>query len=505
MAKHKIELKGISVSFPGVKAMEDCDFTIESGEVRAVVGENGAGKSTMMKVMAGVNPHYEGEIFIDGEKKHISSPIAAKKFGIETVYQEVDTALFPSLTIAENIMFNKLIYSMDGKALINWSSIYKTAKKVIDDLNLKIKPRALVSTLSIAEKQMVLIARAIQEECRFLILDEPTAPLSTTEVEELFTIVRKLSDEKQVGVIFVSHRLSELFEICKTITVMRNGKIVVEKKDITPELTINEIVTNMLGTSFEEIFPRKNTIVGNPLFEVHELCDLNGKVREVCIALKEGEIVGICGLVGAGKTELSKLLFGADKCRNGKIFIRGEEIAVKDTTISTKNRIALIPEERRKEGIFVTQDVVSNLAIACVNKLINFFMFFNQNKAIKNANKYINDLRIKTPSPFQKVRFLSGGNQQKVAIGKWLAADADIYIMDEPTKGIDVGAKREIFDLIYGLADQKKGIFYISSEIKEILAVTERVYVMYNGRIQKELITSETNENEIMYYATGGN
>ena len=504
MAKHKIELKGISVSFPGVKALENCDFAIESGEVRAVVGENGAGKSTMMKVISGVYPHYEGDIYLDGEKTRIGSPIEAKKYGVETVYQEVDTALFPSLTVAENIMFNRLIFSMDKKVLVNWRSIYKTAKQVIDDLNLQIRPRALVSTLSIAEKQMVLIARAIQEECQFLILDEPTAPLSSTEVEELFSIVRKLSDEKNIGVIFVSHRLSELFEICKTITVLRNGKMVVEKMDITSELTINEIVTYMLGTSFEEIFPRKNTDVGATLFEAKELCDHNGKVREVSLLLKEGEIIGICGLVGAGKTELSKLLFGADKCRNGKIYIRGKELDVKDTTVSTKHNIALIPEERRKEGIFVSQDVVSNLSIACIERLINLIMFFDKQKAIKNAKKYIRDLRIKTPSPFQKVKFLSGGNQQKVAIGKWLAADADIYIMDEPTKGIDVGAKREIFDLIYALADNKKGVFYISSEINEILAVTERVYVMYNGSIQKELVTSETNENEIMYYATGG-
>jgi len=286
--------------------------------------------------------------------------------------------------------------------------------------------------------------------------------------------------------------------------VMRNGKMVIEKMDITPDLTINNIVNFMLGTSFEEIFPRKNTNVGKTLFEVKELCDFDGKVKQVNICLREGEIIGICGLVGAGKTELSKLLFGAEKCRNGLIYIRGKTINIKDTTVSTKNKIALIPEERRKEGVFVSQDIVSNLSIACIEKLINFFVFFDKQKAIKNSEKIINNLRILTPSPFQKVKYLSGGNQQKVAIGKWLAADADVYIMDEPTKGIDVGAKREIFDLIYGLADKKKGVVYISSEVKEILAVTERIYVMYNGNIQSELITSETNEKEIMYYATGG-
>jgi len=504
MEKHKIELSGITVDFPGVRALNNCDFAIASGEVRAVVGENGAGKSTLMKVISGVYPHYEGDINIDGNDIRISSPIEAKSLGIEMVYQEVDTALFPKLSVGENIMFNRLVQGEEQKAMISWTEIFKTSKKVLNDLNLNINPKALISTLSIAEKQMVLIARAIQEECRFLILDEPTAPLSSVEVEELFKIVRKLSDEKHVGVIFVSHRLSELFEICKTITVMRNGEIVVDKMDISSDLTINQICTYMLGTKFEEIFPRRKTDIGEVLFEAKGLCDGNGKVKSVDIVLGEGEIIGICGLVGAGKSELSKLLFGADKCSGGKIYIRSKEVSIRSTSASTKNKIALIPEERRKEGVFVGLDVVSNLAMACIDKLLYIFAFVNQKKAITNANVYIDDLGIKTPSPFQKVKNLSGGNQQKVAIGKWLAADADIYIMDEPTKGIDVGAKREIFDLIYGLADKEKGVIFISSEIKEVLAVTERIYVMYNGNIQKELITANTNEQEIMYYATGG-
>lgn len=504
MEKHKIELKGISVEFSGVAAVNNCDFTIESGEVRAVVGENGAGKSTLMKVISGVNHHYSGDIFIDGEEVRIDSPIASKKFGIETVYQEVDTALFPSLTVAENIMFNRLIYSMEKKVLVNWPLINKTAKKVINELNLSINPKALVSTLSIAEKQMVLIARAIQEDCHFLILDEPTAPLSATEVEELFKVVRQLCDEKNVGVIFVSHRLSELYEICKSITVMRNGEMIVEKLPLTTEITINDICSYMLGTSLEEIFPRKNTDIGKVLFEAKGLCDREGKVKNVDIVLGEGEIIGVCGLVGAGKTELSKLLFGADKHSKGQIFIREKEVDISNTTKSIQNNIALVPEERRKEGVFVTLDVVRNLSISCIDNFLNAFIFTSQRREEQNAKKYIQDMRIKTSSPFQKVKNLSGGNQQKVAIGKWLAADADIYIMDEPTKGIDVGAKREIFDLIYGLADQKKGVIYLSSELKEILAVTERVYVMYNGEIQKELVTSETNEKEIMFYATGG-
>lgn len=504
MTLHKIQLKGISISFPGVKALSDVDFEVQSGEVRAVVGANGAGKSTLMKVLSGAYSHYEGDIFVDGEPVRMTSPIDAKNLGIEMVYQEVDTALFPSLSVAENIMFNRLVNGMDKQAMVHWPEINRTAKKVIKELNLNINPRALVSSLSLAEKQMVLIARAVQEECRFLILDEPTAPLSSAEVEELFKLVRKLSGEKNVGVIFISHRLPELFEICKTITVMRNGQMVVEKQEITPELTLNKIVANMLGKSFDEIFPRKSTNTGEMLFEAKQLCDGEGKVNEVNLQLREGEIVGICGLVGAGKTELSKLLFGASRCHHGKIQIRGKSITLKNTTIATKSRIALVPEERRKEGVIVTQDVVSNLSIACIDRFVQFLSFVKKSAEVRNAEKFIKDLGILTPSPFQKVKYLSGGNQQKVAIGKWLAADADVYILDEPTKGIDVGAKREIFDLIYALAAAKKGVLYISSEVSEILAVTERVYVMYAGKIQKELITSETSEQEIMFYSTGG-
>jgi simple sugar transport system ATP-binding protein len=280
--------------------------------------------------------------------------------------------------------------------------------------------------------------------------------------------------------------------------------MVVENQDITPELTIKEIVSNMLGKSFDEIFPRKSTNTGEMLFEAVKLCDGTGKVKEVDLHLREGEIVGICGLVGAGKTELSKLLFGASRCHRGKIRIRGKSITLKNTTTATNSRIALVPEERRKEGVIVSQDVVSNLSIACIDRFVKFLSFVMKPAEVKNAEKFITDLGILTPSPFQKVKFLSGGNQQKVAIGKWLAADADVYIMDEPTKGIDVGAKREIFDLIYDLAAAKKGVLYISSEISEILAVTERLYVMYDGKIQKELITSETSEQEIMFYSTGG-
>ncbi|MEA4812252.1 MAG: sugar ABC transporter ATP-binding protein [Anaerolineaceae bacterium] len=504
METHRIELSHISISFPGVKALKDCDFQIESGEIRAVVGANGAGKSTLMKVLSGAYNHYEGEIFIDGQPVRIGSPLDAKEHGIEMVYQEVDTALFPSLSVAENIMFNSMVTGMKNRSLIDWSKMRRSAQKVIRELGLGISEDTLVSKLSLAQKQMVLIARAVQEECRFLILDEPTAPLSQNEVEQLFRLVRQLANEKKVGIIFISHRLPELFEICKSITVMRNGEMVIEKEEIGQNTSIKYIVNHMLGKTFEEVFPARETKKGQILFELKEICDCEGKVDKVDIRVREGEIVGISGLVGAGKTELSKLMFGANKCGSGKIFIRGEEAKISDTTKATASKIALIPEERRKEAIIVSQDLVSNLSIASIDKFLKFFSFVDKSAEYKNAEKYISLMGIKTPSPSQKVMYLSGGNQQKVAIGKWLSAEADIYIMDEPTKGIDVGAKREIFDLIYSLAARGKAIIYLSSEINEILAITDRVYVMYAGKVQKELVTAETTEQEILYYSTGG-
>lgn len=504
MEPHTIDLKNISISFPGVHALKGCDFSIRSGEIRALVGANGAGKSSLMKVLSGAYTHYEGEICLDGEAIRISSPLDAKHHGIEMVYQEVDTALFPSLTVAENIMFNTMVTGMERNSLINWGEIRKAAKKVILDLDLDISPDTLVSKLTLAQKQMVLIGRAVQEECRFLILDEPTAPLSQNEVNRLFRLIRYLASEKQVGVIFISHRLPELFQICESITVMRNGEVVLQDAEITPDVTINYIVGQMLGKTFEEVFPDRDTKHGDIIYELKDISDCDGKVNNIDIYVREGEIVGISGLVGAGKTELSKLMFGANKCGGGKIFIRGKEVSVRDTTMATKNKIALIPEERRKEAIIVNQDLISNLSIASIDKFIKFLSFVDKSGEVKNAENFIKLLGIKTPSATQKVMYLSGGNQQKVAIGKWLSSDADVYIMDEPTKGIDVGAKREIFDLIYSLAEKRKGIIYISSEISEILAITDRVYVMYSGNVQKELLTSETSEEEILYFSTGG-
>lgn len=499
----KLEVKNVSIEFPGVKALSNVNFSVETGDIRAVVGANGAGKSTLMKVLTGVNPGYTGDIYFNGEKVDIRTPQKAKELGIEIVYQEVDTALFPAQTVAENIMMSKMISGMKGKFLINWKQMRKEAKEVLERLNIDIDVDMLVGNLSLAQKQMVLVARAVREKCNFLILDEPTAPLSISETQELFKIIRGLMETENIAVLFISHRLNEVKELCKSITVMRNGQKV-DEMPITPDLSTKVIVEKMLGRSFDESFPKVELTPGEVALEVKNLSDLENKVKDVSFYIRKGEIVGISGLVGAGKTELCKLLFGDTKKQQGKIILHGKELNIKSPSDAVKEKIGLVPEERRKEGVLVDEPVYFNLSAACLSKFSNKLGFVNKGNEIKNAKRYIESLGVKTPSEFQLVKYLSGGNQQKVSVGKWLAADCEVYIFDEPTKGVDVGAKMDIFQLIQDIAKAGKCVLYASSEINEILAISDRTYVMYNGQIVTELKTSETSEEEIMYYSTGG-
>lgn len=495
-----LELKNISIEFPGVRALDNVDFFTKSGVVHALVGANGAGKSTLMKVLAGAYNHYTGEIYINDQLVNIRSPRDAKRYGIQIVYQEVDTALVPYLTVAENIMLDILVNDMNNRQTIDWKKVYRDAEEILDNLNLKIHPKKLVQDLTLAQKQMVLIARAISKDCKFLILDEPTAPLSNSETEELFRVIKNLT-KKNVGIIFISHRLPEIFGICDEITVMRDGKFIVKKN--VNETNQNEIVEYMLGRKFTDYFPKHDAKISEVLFDVKELNDGN-KLKDINLHVKSGEIVGIAGLVGAGKTELCKALYGESQSIKGQITIKNQKVNIKSPYYAVKHGIALIPEERRKEGILVNESVASNISITCLNKICKLKTVLDFKKEREIARKMISNLRIKTPSEQQKVGLLSGGNQQKVVVAKWLNSEADIYIFDEPTKGVDVGAKKDIFDLIGKLAQEGKGIIYATCEFSELLNITDRIYVMYNGKIVKELITSKTTEEELLFYSTGG-
>ncbi|MGM8364459.1 sugar ABC transporter ATP-binding protein [Virgibacillus sp. W0181] len=502
-AKTKLKMKNISIEFPGVKALSEVDFEMETGTIHALIGANGAGKSTLMKVLSGAYNHYTGEIFFNDEKVAIRSPKDAKELGVDIVYQEVDTALIPYLSVGENIMLDVLVNDMGKNQFVNWKKIHSEAKRILKHLNINLDTKKGVSDLDLAEKQMVLIARAIVQERKFLILDEPTAPLSNKETAELFRIVRELATKQNVGIIFISHRLPELFEICEDITIMKDGKIV--SSSPLKELTTQKVVEHMLGNASHEDYQRQGKTIGDTLLKVSNLHDKNGKVKDVSFHVQAGEVIGIAGLVGAGKTELCKTIFGANGKGSGSIKLKEKELTAKSPYHAVKQGIALVPEERRKEGVLVEEPVYSNLSAANLKKFTKALSFLRPSKEKAAARKMIGDIGVKTPSETQKVALLSGGNQQKVAVGKWLMSEADIYIFDEPTKGVDVGAKKEIFQLIDGLAVDNKGIIYASSEVSEMLAITDRIYVMYDNRVVKELVTEETNEEEIMHYSTGGN
>ncbi|CAM4040332.1 sugar ABC transporter ATP-binding protein [Mesobacillus thioparans] len=496
-----LQMKNISIEFPGVWALNAVDFNTETGRIHALIGANGAGKSTLMKVLSGAHDHYTGEIQLNGESVEIRTPAHAQKLGIQTVYQEVDTAIIPSLTVAENIMLNQTVQNLDNRHWMNWKQLFKQAEDIIEGMNLKIPVKKLAGELTLAEKQLVLIARAISSHCSFLILDEPTAPLSHTETTELFRIVRDLA-KRNVGIIFISHRLPEIFEICDELTIMRNGEFIVKKE--TGDVDSQQVIEYMLGRRMEDQFPaRSNTFGDNTLLEVAGLSD-GDKVKNTSFHVKAGEIVGIAGLVGAGKTELCKALFGASPTVSGTASLNGKKLKLTSPHAAVKNGLALVPEERRKEGVLVAESVSSNLTAVSLKKFSRLFGFIDRRSEKNIAQEYIKALGIKTPSESAKVENLSGGNQQKVAIGRWLLADADVYIFDEPTKGVDVGAKRDIFELIAKLAAQGKGIIYASSELSEIVGITDRVYVLYDGEPVKELATAETTEEELLFYSTGG-
>lgn len=500
--KTTLKMRDISIEFPGVKALSNVDFDMSTGEIHALVGANGAGKSTLMKILAGANTHYTGQIFVNEEPVELRSPKDAKNQSIEIVYQEVDTALIPYLSVAENVMFNHMVNKMDKKTVVNWSEIRNTAKEVLRRFNVNIDVRQPVSDLSLAQKQMVLIARCVVEKCKFLILDEPTAPLSNTETEELFRIVRELAKEG-VGVIFISHRLNELYEICQKITIMKDGQVVTNLP-LDKNLSQTQIVEYMLGRKFDENYPKKKLEIGDKLFEVENLTEKEQKIKDISMYVRKGEIVGIAGLVGAGKTELCKTLFGALRSAEGTITLNGKKLTIKEPYQAVRQGIALVPEERRKEGVLITDPVYSNISVAALQKYTGALSIVNKAKEKSDARKMIKDLGIKTPSENQSVALLSGGNQQKVAVGKWLNSESEIYIFDEPTKGVDVGAKRDIFELIESLAANGKGVIYASCEFQEILAIADRTYIMYGGRIVAELDIAETDEKQLLYFSTGG-
>ncbi|WP_214850662.1 sugar ABC transporter ATP-binding protein [Exiguobacterium sp. s138] len=497
--EQRLEMRGISMEFPGVKALDDVHFSVKRGEIHALVGANGAGKSTLMKVLAGAYASYEGTILFDGVPLAIDSPNAAKRAGIEIVYQEVDTALVDYLTVAENICLDMLA-SGQLKGVIRRRRYEEIAERALQKLKASIDVRQRVSELRLAEKQLVLIARALVQESRFLILDEPSAPLSGRETEQLFRIIRELAEKEHLGVIFISHRLQELFEICESISVMRDGKLV--SRQLLAGQTKETVVEQMLGRRLQKS-SREARPAGAPSLELDRIT-VAGQLDEISLTVRAGEVIGIAGLVGAGKTELCKTIFGSIPVTSGLMRLAGETRRIRSAYDAVRLGIGLVPEERRKEGILVADPIEQNMTAASLKQFVNRFGFVEKKKERAAANRIVQQLSIKVSDTRQRAAELSGGNQQKVAIGKWLLADASVLVLDEPTKGVDVGAKAEIFQVIDQLAAERKAVIYASSELDELLAVTDRIYVMYDGQIVFEATTSETTEEQLLWYATGG-
>ena len=497
MTANRLEMNNINLAFSGFRALSNVAFTLRGGSVHALTGANGAGKSTLMAVLCGTHAHYEGEIVINNQPVSVRSPRDAKQLGIHLVQQEVDVALVPGLSIAENIMLDRLAEPGLG---FSWRAVREQAREALAQLDITLDVRRPIDSCTLAEKQQILLARALSHHCRFLILDEPTAPLDQHESERLFTVVRRLQ-QQGIGVVFISHRIHELKAICDTLTVLRDGKLI--ESSPMNDLSGEQIVEKMLGHELSDIFPPQRPPHGEEiLLQVDGLHD-EGLLQDISLRLRKGESLGIAGLAGAGKTELCKALFGASKSRLTRGELNSQPWRPRDPADSVLRGLALVPEERRKEGIFIEETVAMNLAVSADNSFSRWSLFGHR-QAWRWAEEVIARIGIRTTGPAQTLRRLSGGNQQKVAIGKWLRGNANVLIFDEPTKGVDVKAKTDLFTLIDGLARDGKGIIYASGEFSELVGLCDRICVLWDGRIVAEIPGAEAREETLLYYSTGG-
>jgi len=492
-----LEMRNISIAFGGFAALSSVDFRIEGHSVHALTGANGAGKSTLMAILSGAHSHYSGEILLDGEPVSIRTPRDARQLGIHLVQQEVDVALVPQLSVAENIMLDRLA---EPGHRYRWGEIRRQARTLLAQLDLALDVNRLVERCTLAEKQQILLARALSHHCRFLILDEPTAPLDQHESERLFAVVRRLK-ASGIGVVFISHRIHELNAICDQLTVLRDGRLI--ETGPMAALSGEQIVEKMLGHQLTDIFPARREQQAQQLLLAVEGLHDEQLLQDISLRLHKGEILGIAGLAGAGKTELCKALFGASKSRVSRGELHGQRWQPRSPHDSVSRRMALVPEERRKEGIFIDESVAMNLSVSADDSFSRWSLFGHR-QAWRWAEQIIQQLQVRTTGPAQTLRRLSGGNQQKVAIGKWLRNNADVLIFDEPTKGVDIKAKTELFTLIDNLACEGKGIIYASGEFSELVGLCDRICVLWDGRIVAELAACDVTEETLLLYSTGG-
>lgn len=490
MEQYLLEMNNIHKSFPGVYVLKGVHLDLKKGEVLALVGENGAGKSTVINILGGIHQMDEGEIIIEGKHAKIDSVLSARTYGVSIIHQEL--VLVPHLTVAENIFINR---EPKKHGLIDKKAMFERAQKFIDDLGLTLDARAKVSTLTIAQQQMVEIVKAISFHSKIIVMDEPTSSLSDREIEALFSNIRMLK-EKGIGIIYISHRLSELEQIADRVTIFRDGESVYTGD--ADKTSNDEIVRMMVGREVVNYYTRTYNQPGDPILRVEHLS--SEKVRDISFDVKAGEIVGFAGLVGAGRTETIKALLGFDQKLSGEVWMNNEPITIKNPADAYAHSIGYIPESRREESLFGLQSVQFNLTLEILKDFIHGIRV-NKRKESAITEEYIQKLSIKTPTHQTYIQNLSGGNQQKVVISRWLAANPMILIMDEPTRGIDVGAKAEIYELMNDLAKAGMGIIMISSELPEIINMSDRVVVMREGQISRILPKELLSQEEIMKYA----
>ena len=500
MSEFVLEMRGVCKSFPGVKALDHAQLKLRPGTVHALMGENGAGKSTLMKCMFGIYKMDEGEIYIDGEKVVISDPLEAWDKGISMVHQELQP--IPARTIGENIFLGR--YPMK-KALgfipvVDHDKMYEETAKLLKRVRMDFDPKQKLGTLTVSQMQSVEIAKAVAGNCRVLILDEPTSSLTQNEVEALFRIVEDLKKEG-VAIVYISHKMDEILRISDEVTIMRDGQYIGtwEAKDLTTDF----IITKMVGRELTNLYPKRENIPGEVVFEVEDFTSINPRsFRHCSFNVRKGEILGVAGLVGAQRTELMEGLFGTRSHISGTIRYQGRELKITRPKDAIDQGIAMLTEDRRGSGIMGVLSVADNISVASLNKYVDYGFMLNTKKIDELVEENRQKMNIKTPSGKTLIQSLSGGNQQKVLIGRWLANDPDVLILDEPTRGIDVGAKYEIYCIIADLAKQGKSVIMISSEMGELIGMSDRIMVMCDGRITGFIDGKEANQENIMALAT---
>lgn len=491
-----LKLSGINKEFPGVKALTDISFSLRKGEVHALVGENGAGKSTLMKILSGAYTKDSGTIEFEGKQVEITSPKFSEELGIATIYQELN--LIRRITVAENVYLGRY---PKKNGLIDWKEVNKKAKELFDSFDIDIDVTKQLRSISIAEQQIVEIIKAVSMNAKVVIMDEPTSSLTTRETEILFRIIRTLK-ARGTAMIFITHRLDEIYAICDRMSIMRDG-CYVGTRDVA-SITKEEMIAMMIGRELTQQYPPRNVKLGEVVFEAKHLDDGGYRVKDVSFSVRGGEVLGFAGLVGAGRTETMRLIFGADKKVSGQILIDGKEVRIENPRDAIANKIGFVTENRKEEGLFLRSTVRMNTVMVALKKILKMNLFFDFKKEKEVAEDYVRKLNTVTPHVNQRVMFLSGGNQQKVVLAKWLYSDSRIIIFDEPTRGIDVGAKREIYEIINKLAEAGKVVIVVSSEMEEVMGITDRILIMHEGVIAGELRKEEYTQEKITEFAVGG-